>query len=314
MLPALLVLTATALTAAHLRARRVRRAEAECAARLPLGPDGTVDGAGPISLDAGTGAPAVLLLHGGGDTPQTLRYLAEHLHARGFTVRAPLLPGHGRAVREFADVSADAWLAHARAELDALRAVHDWVAVVGLSMGGAIAVRLAATASDLPALCLVAPYLAMPPLVRGVARSAPLWGSVVPYVRVRDGRRPSIADPEERARSLAYGWFTPAALRALAATVDRAAAALPRVTAPTFVAHSRDDNRIAPDAALRAFARLGAAEKQLVWVPGAHVVTVDLGRAQLFDAVERWLEARLPERSDRARRGREVEGAPGRAV
>jgi carboxylesterase len=269
----------------------VRVAEADCAVRLPLRPDGTVDGAGPIALDAGAGAPAVLLLHGGGDTPQTLRYMAAHLHARGFTVRAPLLPGHGRAIREFSGVSADAWLAHARAELESLRATHEWVAVVGLSMGGAIAVRLAAALPDLPALCLVAPYLAMPAIVRHVARTAPLWGPFVPYVRATGGRRPSIADPEERARSLAYGWFTPAALRALAATVDRAAAALPQVTAPTLMAQSRDDNRIAPDEALRAFARLGAAEKQVVWVPGAHVVTVDLGRAQVFDAVERWLEA-----------------------
>ena len=54
---------------------------------------------------------------------------------------------------------------------------------------------------------------------------------------------------------------------------------------------SRDDNRIAPTDAERAFGLIGAREKELRWVGGAHVLTVDLERTQVFDAVVNWLES-----------------------
>src|SRR5437773_7677925 len=80
---------------------------------LARGPDGIILGAASIDLPR-PDAPAVLLLHGAGDTPQTLRGLAHHLHGRGYHVCAPLLPGHGRAIEEFSHVSAVQLLAAAR--------------------------------------------------------------------------------------------------------------------------------------------------------------------------------------------------------
>ena len=59
------------------------------ALKLPLRSDGVITGAEPFDL-ARPGAPAVLVLHGGGDTPQSMRALAEFLFARGYSVRVPL--------------------------------------------------------------------------------------------------------------------------------------------------------------------------------------------------------------------------------
>ena len=283
---------AASLAAAGVAFRRwhSRSLERECLARRPLGPDGIIVGAHGFELDA-PGERAVLLLHGGGDTPQTLRYLADALHARGFGVRAPLLPGHGRTLRDFAAVTSDQWLDAVRDEYRALRARYASVGVIGLSMGGALAVQLAAEleSGELPALGLVAPYLTTSAAVRRAARLAPVWGLVSPYVRSADAR--SIHDEAEAAKSRAYGVFTAAALRALAATADRAAALLPRVTAPTLVVQSRQDNRIAPDACERCFHALGAREKRLVWIDGAgHIITVYRGREAVIDALVSWME------------------------
>src|SRR4051812_19620621 len=84
-------------------ARRLERAYSE---RREPGSDGIVPGAEGFSLH-GTRPNALLLLHGSGDTPQTLRYLASRLHADGFTIHAPLLPGHGRGLRDFARATAE---------------------------------------------------------------------------------------------------------------------------------------------------------------------------------------------------------------
>lgn len=278
------------LAAAGARALYPLLLERRAAQRRGLGPDGIIEGAAPIELPRAW-APAALLLHGGGDTPQAMAGLAAHLHARGYAVRVPLLDAHGRQLSALSGASAEAWYRSAIADFRELRRDHAWVAVVGLSMGGAIGVRLAAAlGNELPALVLLAPYLDMPRNVRRLARTSAWWRHLLPYIP--SGGRRSIHDPAAAARGLGHGILTPAALRAFYETMKAGSAALPRVTAPTLVVQSREDNRIAPASAERAFEALGAAEKRLVWVEGAgHVITVDFGHGRVFALVAEWLDA-----------------------
>jgi carboxylesterase len=275
---------------------RLSRRRAWSAVSTPhlLGPDGVIVGGRGYEL-ARPGGPAVLVLHGAGDTPQTVRYLADELYARGFHVAAPLLPGHGRTLREFSQVTADALSVAAIEAYHALREGHAWVGLIGVSMGGALAVQVAAETPDVPALGLVAPYLAMRPRAARLARTSRMWGAWVPAFRSAEGF--SILDPDERQKNLAYGAFTAGALRALYVTVQRAVAGLPRVTAPTLVVQSRGDNRISVEDAERAFERLGAREKRLEWITGAaHIITVDFGRERVIDLLASWMEEKLVSR------------------
>lgn len=280
------LLAATAL-AAGARAIVARRRERAFARRRPVGDDGVIPGAGTIEL-AGDGGPAVLLLHGFGDTPQTLAELASYLNARGYTVRAPLLPGHGRTLREFARSGADEWIDFARAEFASFRERHPDAALAGLSMGGALASIVAAESPGLPALALVSPYVSMPTTIRRFAVAHPLVSLVTPYVA--GGGERSIHDAEQKAHNLGYGCCTPRLVSELLSVVVRARRALPDIAAPTIVVQSRLDNRIPPEAAERSFALVGAAEKRLVWTEqGGHVLTVDVGRERVFELVEGWI-------------------------
>ena len=294
-MPALLTSLALAAGAPYgVRQLAAWRRERECATRLPLGPDGVMRGGEAFTLRP---VPqrrdgSALLLHGFGDTPAALRYLGEHLAGQGWPVRAPLLPGHGRTLREFARTGGEQWLAAARAELEeALRAgpVH----LVGLSMGGALAALLAADdtyRARVLSLTLLAPYLEMPRPVRRLAVSHRLLSLAVPYADARGER--SIHDPVEAARSVSYGIVTPRLLNELLGVSIRAREALPRVSAPVLYMQSRLDNRLTSHGAESAFARLGSAEKRLEWLDGCgHIVTVDYGRARVFEEVTRWLEA-----------------------
>lgn len=272
-----------------LRARVARRAHQAVAVRLTLGPDGIVLGASPIDLPTTDGA-GVLLLHGFGDTPQTLGYLAAYLHAQGWGVHAPLLPGHGRTLHAFAVSGAADWLGEAREALGRMRARYEHVSVVGLSMGGSLATILAAESSDIQALVLLAPYLSMPTRLRRAARMHYALGALVPYLR--GGGERSIRDPAEVSRNLAYGFTTPRLVFELSRIVARARAAAPRVSAPTLVVQSRQDNRIPSDAAERAFALFASAERRLLWTEGnGHIITVDYGHQAIFAAVRDWLSA-----------------------
>jgi carboxylesterase len=271
-----LIAAALAASCIAARIRVARRAERAYAARRPAGSNGIVPGAEGFTL-AGTTGRALLLLHGSGDTPQTLRYLAKRLHDAGFTVRAPLLPGHGRGLRDFSRVSAEMYRRAAEAELEQLRETSTWVGIVGLSMGGAIAVRLAAAHRDVRVLVLLAPYLVPRRSVSVVGRASTLWSLAMPYLGGRGGVS-SIHDPVARGESFAYGVFPPRAVRALVDTAAAARRALPAITAPTLVVNSRDDNRIPSALAETATATLRAPTERH-WVTGCgHVITVDYCR------------------------------------
>ncbi len=275
------------LVAAAINRRRVSQAtEAEYAARFSVDREGIVDGAEGFRL-AGTNGRSLLLLHGSGDTPQSLRYLAERLRAEGYTVVAPLLPGHGRSPRAFATATSDDYYAAAHRAFAAVRASHDWVGLVGLSMGGAIAARLAVAAPDARVLVLLAPYLTPPADVRLIRAVSPLWGFPAPYLRGRG--EASVHDRAADSKSRAYGTFSPGALTALARTAAAGLRALSEVTQPTLVINSEQDNRIPRALAKRALEKIRAPMEQH-WVSGCgHVITVDYCKDTVADLVAAFL-------------------------
>jgi carboxylesterase len=253
--------------------------------------DGIIAGAETIDLQ-GANSNGVLLLHGFGDTPQTLGLLADHLHGAGFGVRAPVLPGHGRSVEAFTRSRRVEWLDFARQELVGLRRRYPSVAILGLSMGGAIASLLAAENSDLRTLVLVAPYLGMRLSYRVISAVSWIWGPFAGTVKSNSPR--SIHDPAERAKNLGYGVYNGRLLYELWRLTYQARRALPLIHIPTLLIQSREDPRIALSIAERSFELLGTADKRLVLTVGAgHIITVDNGRERVFQAVREWLETHM---------------------
>jgi carboxylesterase len=248
-----------------------------------------IRGAQTIDLQE-EGSPGVLLLHGFGDTPQTLALLARRLHKSGYSLYAPLLPGHGRNMDAFGKSRATDWISAAKSALAQMRSRHDSVSVVGLSMGAALAVLLAAELDDIPALVLIAPYLGMPRVLRLAAATHWAWGRLAGEMNARNPL--SIRDPIEREKNLAYGAVTGRGLFELWKVVRLARKSLAGVKAPTLIIQSREDPRCAPDVGEFTMKALGSLDKKLIWTEGAgHIITVDYGHEWVFSEVEKWLRA-----------------------
>ena len=219
-------------------------------------------------------------------------YIASALHEAGFTVSAPLLPGHGRSVEDFTRSTADDWLNAARLALRELRRDHRHVGICGFSMGGALGVLLAAETPSLGALVLIAPYVITPLPVRILAATQPFWRRLDRVMG--SGTTRSIRNPDERARSLGYGRTNGGLLRQLWLLGRRARGLLPVVRVPTLIIQSLEDNRIKPQVAQMVLTRLGSADKRLILTAGAgHIITVDYGHDAVAAEVRRWLETHL---------------------
>lgn len=109
----------------------------------------------PFAL--GSGATGALLVHGFPGTPADVRPLAERLAAAGWAAYGPLLPGFGPQIPTLAQKTRHDWLAAAQESWQKVQAQHETAVLIGFSMGGALALNIAA---EMPPdyLVLLAPF------------------------------------------------------------------------------------------------------------------------------------------------------------
>ena len=94
----------------------------------------------------------VPIVHGFTDSTQSIRYLGEELHRRfGVCVVGPRLPGRGRSPDDIETTGYLDWMGEAERAIRALAKRKRKVFVTGLSIGGTLALNLAARCSDLVA-------------------------------------------------------------------------------------------------------------------------------------------------------------------
>ena len=103
-----------------------------------------------------------LVLHGFTGSPHSMRAVAHALADAGLTVELPLLPGHGTDMADMIPTRWEDWSAAAEATYGTLASRCDAVVVVGLSMGGLLAVWLAQHHPEIAGLAVVNP-LVVPP-------------------------------------------------------------------------------------------------------------------------------------------------------
>ena len=104
-------------------------------------------GAHAWSFD-GDGPIGVLLLHGFTGSPASMRPWGEALATHGWTVRVPRLPGHGTRWQDMNITTWEDWYSEAERNLRELQSRCSRIFVCGLSMGGALTLRLAERHGD----------------------------------------------------------------------------------------------------------------------------------------------------------------------
>ena len=111
-----------------------------------------------VPYHAGTGPVGVLFCHGFTGSPWSLLEWAKYTQAAGHRVAVPRLPGHGTSWQEMNLTGWQDWYSCVEREFLSLRGQCEQVFVTGLSMGGALALRLAERyRDDVAGLVLVNP-------------------------------------------------------------------------------------------------------------------------------------------------------------
>lgn len=228
--------------------------------------------AAPFRLgDVGGRGPAVLCIHGLTGTPYEVRPPAEALAAAGLACLGPLLPGHGGDPAELAGVPRGAWVDAVLGAWDELAATHARVYALGLSMGGVLALALAARRPVAGLVVLAAPVELGWPARVGV----PLWRRFVHFV----GKRPGILDDEARARHPGMDRMPLESVEQLIRLGAEVIRELPRVTTPLKLIYSRRDPSVPISNARVILAGVASRVREVSYLDdSAHVLPVDRER------------------------------------
>jgi carboxylesterase len=212
-----------------------------------------------------------------------LRPLARGLADAGVTAHGVLLPGFGADIARLNKVRAEEWLAAARAAWEETREGASRATLIGFSMGGAIALRLAAEAGLAPdQLILLAPHwkfadrrAVVLPVAKYLIREFKPFGHI--DFDSPDMRRmlaelapgADLDDPEVRYALRNSATIPTRALDELRRVGLSAAASATRVSAPTTVVQGLQDMTTLPAYSRALAARVGADLRE---IPGDHLI------------------------------------------
>jgi carboxylesterase len=240
----------------------------------------------PFSADGGP--VGVVLSHGFTGMPASVRPWAEHLAAAGFSVRLPLLPGHGRTWQETNRSRWPQWYGAVEAAYAELAARCTTVFAGGLSMGATLVTRLAETKGDaIAGLVLVNPSF-------GTERFDAKFARYISWaVRSRPGiggdiKKPGVGEPTVGR--------TPVAAFASVQQLWRVTRAdFPRITAPVLVYRSREDHVVEPlSARLLTHGATSTSVREVILENSYHVATLDNDAPTIFDGSVEFFRSLTP--------------------
>ena len=237
------------------------------------------EGAETFLLEGNNGK-AVLLLHGYTGTTSEMRPLGEYLHSRGYTVLCPRLPGHGTSVEDLKETVASQWVAAAKLGYAILAKEYQRIYVAGLSMGGLLAIVIAATEKVEKAAFLATPIFLQD-------KRAPFLPILRFFIHYLPKHKRSYHEMDKYCQ--AYDRMPTKPLTSLFALIKTCKKELiQKITIPCLVLQSKIEHTVNPKSAQYIYECLATAKekKELVWLEkSGHILTLDCEHKQVFQKI-----------------------------
>lgn len=223
------------------------------------------------------GDRAVLLLHGFTGTPADVRKLGRFLEKKGYTCLGPMYRGHGEHPEKLKQSTPEEWWEDVVTSFRQLQNEgYSKIAVAGVSLGGAFALKLAIES----------------PVVGVISMCAPVQGKREDdlYERVQAYSHSYFKISGESEKQIDQSMKMPA-LRRLKEFLDHLGEDLSKIDVPLLVVQGQLDDELYKESATRIYEQAQSKEKQQLWYKGSgHIVTLDKEKDQVHEDVFHFLE------------------------
>ncbi|MET3905046.1 carboxylesterase [Paenarthrobacter sp. 4246] len=231
----------------------------------------------------------VAICHGFTGSPLSVLPWAEYLAAQGFAVSVPLLPGHGTSWQDLATTRWQDWYRTFEQSYLDLAGQTKKCFVAGLSMGGAVALRVASL-HDVAGMVLVNPGLSFyDRRVRYVAALKYVMPTTTPIVE----DKPAPVSTQD-------GDYSKTPLKSvheLKKLFRAATLGLPKVQAPALVFKSSVDEVVPPSSVAAIERHIASSRLKVVTLPhSGHVATLDVDAPTIFEQSARFFRQHAGDR------------------
>ncbi|MBO6179130.1 MAG: alpha/beta fold hydrolase [Selenomonadaceae bacterium] len=241
-----------------------------------------IKGAEPfLKLGGDTG---ILLIHGFTGTPADLLLLGEYLNSKNYTVLAPRLTGHGSSAKTLENTTAENWMDAAYDGYAILKGAAKRIYVVGHSMGGILALILAAEKEVAGVVTLAAPITVAKE--RGISLLPPrevAKGMFLPKEKKKLVGVPAVVNRKQAMPLLS--------VHEMLDVIETAKKSMKKVTAPALIVHSENDRTADPESAEFIMANIKSVRKRLKLVSGfGHLLPLEDGKEAIFKEIEDFID------------------------
>jgi carboxylesterase len=232
------------------------------------------------------GPVGALLIHGFTGAPTEMRGLGDHLAARGYTVSAPLLPGHGTSADDLAGRRWTEWAAAVQDAYDELSSRCDQLFVTGLSLGTLLTLNLVAE-NPAAGIALYAPAIFFSNPLTKVSWIA----NVLPLNVPQSSAGSDLVDPEADKRAWCYETIPGRAAHQVTMLSRRVRRLLSSVTIPILVVMSRGDGQLKYESGPYVIEHIGSQDKELLTLDNSgHNIMVDAQREMVWERTASFME------------------------
>ena len=226
-----------------------------------------------------------LLIHGFTSSPTEMKGLAASLQTAGYRLHLPTLPGHASTPDALAHVSYRDWLNTVESAFRRMQDETQQQIVIGLSLGGALALHLAAN-FVFSGVVALAPALWVP---KWKEYGAYLVGPILKTRR--KWRGPDVNDDHGRALLDSYREYPYSALYEVFNLQRVVRRELPQIRMPVLVIHSQQDHVVPVGNVQYLSARASAAPiEEMIVADSYHVLTVDRDRERIFRRIHEFIQ------------------------
>lgn len=228
----------------------------------------------------------VLLIHGFSGSTHELRPLGQRLHREGYTVHAPLLKGHGLSPELMGETGwEDWWQSVLDGYTDLQKQGCERIFVVGHSMGGLLALKLAQQEQVTGLVTLCAPIKVRDKRF-GLVR---LLQYLIPYKH----RKTKKAEHIEKELYI-YEKVPMRCLVSLHALMKEMEQILPQIKEPILILQSDLDETVDPCSGDLLYERIGSQDKKIVrFKESTHMITLDVEKEQVFEEISQFIQQRI---------------------
>ena len=217
------------------------------------------------------------MIHGFSGSPASIRPWAEGLNVAGYAVSAPRLPGHGTSWTEMNETTWIDWYHEVEIAFENLQSNYSRIFLAGFSMGGALALHLAANRGrEIEGLILVNPSIGDNRFVMGLV---PFLKYFIPSI---EGRGTDVAAPNPPKHS--YGRTPLKALHSLQKLWRIVRGELSVIDRPLMIGYSIQDHVVDPRFSEVIIDNVASIDiREVIFENSYHNVALDFDLSQLVE-------------------------------